>query len=1017
MTYLENQKGIIYSTIKRRRATVLVVILLFIGGLYSYIKLPKEEYPIVDMPVAIVTAVYPGASAEDMEELVTSKIEEEAMATEGFDFCSSESFNSVSVVKVNLSRDLDKDTINLYFDDLRDRLEDLHSSELPSGVTKLNLNTDIMETAGLILSFTGEDKSNRELVQRAEELKEKLVNKQGIKKVEVSGELKEQIEVNVDTEKLNLYNLSLANICKIIDAQNSMIPIGNLESKDNKFKVNSSGRLQSVEEIKDIIVYVSTDTGAVIKLKDIATVEKTIDTDSKKYNFNGKPAVVLSVYYNEGINVLDEYKEVENEINDFKENLSSDIHMDTIISLAEDVNNSINDFVMNLIESIFIVFIVVMVGMSFTNGMIVTLAVPLSIFMTFIIMRFMHINIQFVSLASLIVALGMLVDNAIVVSDAIQTRFDNGEEKISACINGTKEVSIPVLASTLTTAIIFSMFFMLPGTMATFVFSLPAVVITTLFSSYFISIVVTPVMCYLFIKKSKEKKEKDSHIRRVFSRLLEKCLMYQKTTLIVAVMSIIGGGLLLASINTQFLPKSEKGVLDIAVTTDNLRDIRKTEEIMATVETIIKEQPELEYYLSSIGGKIPKYDFTAVPSADAVNSGNFFMKIDVKKGNRFKDKGDYTQYLQDEFNKNIAGCRIQVKELNIVPRQDEQIQLRVCGMDLDELNNTADKLEYKMTEMDGFKNIYSDRKIKNYNYFVDTKNDMLNSVGLTKAEVQNELNIAIMGRHASIFRINSKEYPIVVNTNISELAELKNYGIQSSITDSKYKLSQISDISLQQEYPSITRYNGKKAVTISADSRDGFSPISLQSKLKDYCENNGFDNLSFEYEGDSKIFMEVTESLGFGAILGTFLIFLLLFIQYDSFKNAFIIMSSMLFSLIGAAIGLKVFRQDLSIFALIGIISLIGVVVKNAIVLIDYIEVERRNGVSIDTACIQAVDRRFKPILLSTATTVLGLIPLAVSGNVIFKSLSIAFMCGLAGSLIFTLVVTPVVYNMLNKSN
>lgn len=1016
---MEDKRGIIYSiiysTIKRRRVTILIMILIFIGGLYSYIKLPKEEYPIVEMPVAIITAIYPGASAEDMEELVTSKIEEEAMATEGFEYCSSESFNSVSVVKVNLNKDLDKDTIDNNFDDLRDRLEDLHSNDLPSGVTKLNINTDIMETAGLILAFTGEDKSNRELVQRAEELKEKLIDKEGIKRVEVSGELEEQVEVTIDANKLNLYNLSLSNICSIIGAENSMIPIGDLEFQDNKFKVNSSGRLGSIEEIEDIIIHVSTDTGAVIKLKDIGVVEKVVDEDSKSYKYNGEPAVLLNVYYDEGINVLDKYKEIQTEVDKFKENLSSDIHMNTVISLADDVNSSINDFVINLIESIVIVLLVVMIGMSITNGIIVTVAIPLSIFMTFIIMRFLEVNIQFVSLASLIVALGMLVDNAILVGDAIQTRFDQGEERLEACIRGTKEVAIPALASTLTTAIIFSMFFMLPGTMATFVFSLPAVVITTLFSSYFVSIFFIPVMCYFLIKKSKVKKEKDSHIRRVLTKLLEHCLIYKKATLIITLATVLGGGLLLLSLNTQFLPKAEKNVLDITVTTNNLRDIRKTEEIIDKIETILKEQPELEYYLASVGGKVPKYDFTAVPSADSVNTGSFFVKIDLKKGKRFKDKGDFTQYIQNILNKEVAGARIQVKEMNIVPRQDEQIQIRICGTDLDELNDAADQLEHKMNDMGGFKNVYSDRKIKNYNYFIDIKNDMLNSVGLTKAEVQNELNIALMGRTASIFRKNSKEYPIVVKSNISELSDLQNYQVLSSITGSKYKMSQISNISLEEEYSSITRYNGKRAVTLSADAKEGFSPIALQTKLKDYCENNGFSNISFEYEGDTKIFMEVTESLGLGAVLGTFLIFLLLFIQFDSFKNAFVIMLSMLFSVIGAAIGLKVFKQDLSIFALIGIISLIGVVVKNAIVLVDFINGERDKGVSLDTACSQAVDRRFRPIILSTATTVLGLLPLAIFGNVIFKTLSITFMCGLAGSLVFTLVVTPVIYSMLHK--
>jgi multidrug efflux pump subunit AcrB len=298
------------------------------------------------------------------------------------------------------------------------------------------------------------------------------------------------------------------------------------------------------------------------------------------------------------------------------------------------------------------------------------------------------------------------------------------------------------------------------------------------------------------------------------------------------------------------------------------------------------------------------------------------------------------------------------------------------------------------------------------------KNDKLNSNGLTKAEVQNEMNIALMGRTVTNYRKNGKEYPVVLKTDADDLSDLKQLKTKSSVTGGKYTLSQVADVGIKEDYTSISRYNGIRCTTVTANPASGKSAVEVQKRLKEYLETLPKDELSgitIDYEGDMDMMDEIMTALLTGAAIGTFVIVMILFLQFYSIRKTIIILTTVPFGLIGSSFGLRLCNQNLSMFAMLGIISLIGVVVNNAIVLVDYMDNELKQGVDIDTACKTAVDKRFRPIILSTSTSVLGLIPLILSGNVLFTGMSIAFMFGLTTSLFFTLIVIPVLYSMLMK--
>lgn len=1004
-------KGLTYNLIIKRKAVIAIVIILFILGGICFNITPKQQYPVIELPMVIITTVYPGASPSDMEELITSKIEDECIESEGFDNVKSDSYNGISVVKVSFIKDLSSEELQDKMDKLRVKINSLKENELPSGITSLTYNDNAFETCGLILSFTGENKTNEELTQRAESLKDAISGTDGVIRTEVEGELEPQIKITVDSAKMSHIPVSLTELSNIISYQNSTIPVGTIKFENNEIYVDSSGKFSDIEEIKNIIIYVNKETGAVIKLRDVAEITKEYDKDGKSYNFNGENAVVLSVFFDEDKNILKTGDNVLNIIEEYKKSIPDDIQINNIVYLADDVNNSINDFIINLIESVAIVLIVIMLGMSIINGTIVAFVIPLTIFLTFIAMVLFDIDVQFVSLASLIIALGMLVDNAIVVSDAIQVRIDNDEDKLSACINGTKEVALPVFSSMLTTVAIFCVFYMLPGTMRRFVFSLPTIVISALVLSYLVSILVTPIMCYMLMKKTKAKKEKKPLIRRFFSFLLSFCLKHRVITIILSILCVGSSAYFLTRLDMELVPNSDKMLLDINIETDNLYDIRKTEKAVSEVSKILKGEENIEYFLSATGGRIPKYDFTSMPSTDSSNTGSFVVKI---KSVENITKGDYCQYLENKL-KSAISERITVKEIGIIPKSSELIQFNICGDDMDNINNAALIAEQTLKSVGNAKNIYADTKVKTYNYYIDIKNDSLNSTGLTKGAVQNELNIAMMGRTVTTFRKNSKEYPVILKTNTTSTNDLKNLDIKSSVTNGKYKLSQVADLNYIFEYNKISRYNGQRCVTVTALPNIGKSAVEIQNAVRKELDKANLGPVSITYEGDSDMFEQVISSLSVGAVLGILAIFLILYLQFYSVNRSIIIFVTIPFALIGSSIGLYVFGENLSMFAILGIISLIGVVVNNAIVLVDYMDNELKNGISSIEACRSAVDKRFRPIMLSTATTILGLIPLAFSGNILFRGLAIAFMCGLSTSLFFTLIVIPVIYSILVK--
>lgn len=1004
------EKGLIHGAIRERKVTLFLTVLIMIGGIYSYYITPKQETPDINAAVAIVTTVYPGASPEDVEKLVTSKVEDKAAEIKGYDYSDSQSKNSLSVVVVRLSQDAD---IDKAWEELRQKMEDLQD-DLPKECGKIQVNTDVTETAGMIISMSGESYSYEALAAYAEEFKRELSRIDGIARFDIDGKQKKEVKVEVDVGQLNYYSISLEDIVKILQMQNVEIPSGKMKGENGKMNVKVSGAFADLKEMENMVIGGSKENGSIVRLKDIAKVYMDLEDSNDRIKQNDYNAVLLTGYFQKNKNIVIIGKEVEKKIHQMKASLPEDIRFDQVLYQPKDVSESVNNFIINLIEGVIFVIIVVFIGMGFRNALIVSIAIPLSILATFATMPLLDMQIHQISITALIIALGMLVDNAIVVSDVIQVKIDAGEDRMKACVEGTKEVAVPVLTSTLTTIGAFIPLLLLPSMAGEYIKSIPQIVMISLFASYLVALFVTPVMAYMFFQKTRGK-EKGLRVRRFFDRMLHRALEKKEKTIFVTLVAF-GVALLLATqLGLQFFPKADKNILYIDIKTEQSTDIEKTEGLVDTVARILKEQKEVLSYTAAIGDGLPKFYNTLPIYTQSQEFAQLMIKVDLEKGGRFRNYTAFADYLQEIFDREIVGGTATVKQLEQGEPIGAPVRIRVTGDDMDRLEKAAREIKRRLAEIDGTVNIGDDLTDKVYEFYVRVDAEKAGHFGISKYDVQKEVNIALMGKKASVFRKDGNEYNILIKGNIQSKEDLENLAISSSVTGNKIILKEIADIQLVPQVPDIKKHDRERAVTVYSDVKTGYSSVEIQKQLKRALGDMEGQGIQVVFDGEREKIREHFGNVGTSSVFAVLLVYGILLVQFNSFIQPLMILLTIPLATIGSILGLFLFRQPLSFTGLLGMVSLLGIVVNNAIILIDFVNSERKQGKDITTACLEVVHKRFRPIMLSTTTTVIGLMPLVFSGSELFRPMSIALMSGLMVSTLLTLVIIPVVYHMVES--
>ncbi|GAU79768.1 efflux RND transporter permease subunit [Fusibacter sp. 3D3] len=1002
---------IIQIAIKERKVTILLSFFILIFGLYAYHFIPKQENPDTTGPAAQVIYTFLGASAKDVEELVTKPVEDAIAKLEGIDFIESYSYDNVSIVTVMLDYHVDyKEQWSKLSTEL-DRIK----TDLPDGINEPTINTELTKTAGIILALTGSEYNYEQLAGFAKLYKESLLKVAGIKEVNIDGELDKKIIIEIDNEKLGAIALSNSDLFDLIRAQNVIIPSGAIQTEQGKINVKVPKSFESLEDLNKMIIYRSEKEGSIVRLGDVAHIYFEYDEDSIKYRFNQENAVLITAYFQENQNIILVGDEVRQVIDRENKMLPDGLNINEVLYLPKDVAVSVGNFINNLIQGIILVVIVVLFGMGARNAVIVSMTIPLCIATTFISMSLLGIDIQQVSIAALIIALGILVDNSIVISDAIQVKINAGIDPIKASYLGAKEQSIPVLSSTLTTIAAFAPLMVLPGEAGEFAKSLPEVVIIALSASFIVAMTVTPALASRFFKPKQTQKDYLEGITNVYRKLVRRNIEYPiRSMLIIFSILIVSLGLFKV-IDVKMFPFVDKNVIYFNIQSEVSGDSEYTQKLVEQAEAILLKEPEIINTTSSVAGGIPRFYMTAGLVPPSSDKGQLFCEFDLTQGERFRSREELGQYLQEKMDRIFIGgdCTVNLLEINI---PGPTIDIKISGANLEDINAVANQIYNELAKYPGTMNVKNNQSNYKYQYIVEVDDEKASSFGLSKFDIQYQINLALNGSKASVLKSEGKEYDLMLKSNIDQIDDIENLTIKSSYTNAKILVKQFAKVKIKEELTSIKRYDRESLVSVTAKVKAGFGSGSIQNEIQAFIENEvDTSSVNISYGGDKETISKYLSGLAVASAFALVIVYIILLIQFNSLKQPFIILATIPLSAIGILLSLVLTGTHFTFTVGLGGASLIGIVVNNAILLIEYINRARSEGMAVKEACFDSVEKRMRPILLSSVTTIFGLLPLVFANSSFFTPMAIALVGGLLISTVLTLTVIPTIYYLLER--
>lgn len=1007
-------------SVKHKNIVALLSLIILAFGFYLYIDMERKENPIIESPIATIQCIYPGASPEDIEKLVVKPIEDKVNEMSEISHIQSYCIDSCGIIKVKL-KDLSDAEVKAAWEDMKDKVDSV-KADLPSDAQEPVVETDFTSCYGDVIALYSDDYTYEDLKAAAKKLQNELKDIDGIEAVDIEGQVDDEIDINLDLQKMQQYNISATDVGTYLAARNVNIPGGNLELGQIKIPVQVSGEYADIEEIKNTIINVSKDNGTTVYLKDIATVEKANEKKDVMASVNNKKALLIGVKFMQGQNVLNINKNLQSAIENFKTNeLYAKMNMIQLTNEADFVADSINLFEDNLISAVVLVLVVVLVTMGLRSAVIVSVPIPLIMAIVFISMKLMDIPLHQVSIASLIISLSLLVANGIVANDSMYLYLENGADRMTACTKGIDEVKISILTSTLTTVASFLPLAMMQGSAGKFVKSLPILVCITLVASFFTSLTVVPAMGHKFLKIT-EKGENNFKAKIVralkldivgdklsagYGKILNLGLKAPRLLLLIFIGLFAASLFVIPTLDVQLFPPVERDQYLINMTIKDGSTTEQTYNKALEVGKILEKDKNIKNYSFKAGDGYMKYYTTFAPQSQASNKAQFMVngpQSDIKK-------------IQQQIEAEVPGVVINMQKLEIGIPADYPIEIRVSGDDTAELTKIAEDIKEKIRDIEGTQNIENNYGDESYKLKVDVNEEKANMVGVTNYDIAKTVRMVVNGLEITKLKqkdIEADTLPIVMRISDSDKSKkeiLDKVYVTSQATNANVPLSQIAEINTESSLNRIVRRNGKRTISIGSYIQDGYNTNNVlklvQEKLSNYKMPDGY---TMEIGGEKEEQSSTFTSLVVPSILAVVVIYLILVFQFKHLREPLIIMGTIPLSFIGVIWGLKITGYPIGFMALLGAISLMGVVVNNGIVLLDYIKLQTDKYDSLNEAIVEACKTRIRPIMIGMVTTVISLIPLAVSGGKLWAPMANAIIFGMLISSILTLLVIPCCY-------
>jgi multidrug efflux pump subunit AcrB len=1018
---------IISDAAVRNRTTVGVLIaLMVILGTWSYVLLPRESSPDVPIPFIIVTTVYEGVAPADIESSVTMKIEKELAGLKGVKEITSASAEGLSLITIEFLPDVLVDDAMQY---VRDKI-DLAKAELPTEVEEPILKEISFADFPILMVNISGDISPVRLKVIADELEEAIESLPGVLNCDVLGALEREIRLEIDQDQVVAYGLTIPEIVGLIPAENVNISAGGLETAGTKFNVRVPAEFVEPEEVDELVIAVR--NGAPIYLTDVAQVRDTFKDRTSFSRLNGEASITLTVQKRTGENIIHIADRVKALLAEAQRRVPLGVRFEITLDQSDDIRMMVSDLENNLLSGMILVVGVLLLFMGWRSSVIVGLAIPLSMLLSFIIIRLLGYTLNMVVLFGLIMALGMLVDNAIVIVENIYRHYQLTGHRVKAAMSGTSEVAWPVITSTATTLAAFTPLIFWPGIMGGFMKWLPITLIITLTCSLFVALVINPTLSAVLVTAPKHDGRRTSWFVSAYRRLLETALHYRFTTLALAVLTLIGVGLLYGKqghgveLFPDFDPR--RAVVDIRYPQGT--SIHETDRLARVIEQRLAPfADDLEHVITNVGSGGGGNPLSGGGGGEHLGNITLtFHDYEVRTRPSSEVIGEIRAALAD-----LAGAELKVDKEEEGPPTGAAVTVRIMGQDFREIERYSEQARQLIADVPGLVNLRSDFEAARpeLSFQVDRQRAM--RLGVNTAVIGNFLKTAVFGREVGKYRQFNDEYDITVRLPLAQRQNIEDlFRLHVPNADgAAVPLSSLGEFSYTGGYGTIRRINQKRVVTLTADAEGRLSTAVLadvMARLEQLELPLGYE---IRYAGEKEEQDKAQAFLAEAFVIALLLIVLIMVAQFNTLIVPIIIMTTVLLSLIGVLAGLLICNMPFGIIMTgVGVISLAGVVVNNAIVLLDYTRLLQRRGLDLIPAAVQAGVTRLRPVLLTATTTILGLIPMAIGVSYDFRdmawvtrsessqwwsSMAIAVIFGLAFATLLTLVVLPTLYVSLTR--
>ncbi len=1009
------------------RVTMMILAVILVMGISSYSNLSRNSMPPYTIRICTVVTQFPGASPERVEQLITKRIEEVAQELPELDDVTSESRTGLSIVTVSLKADIAKENLQAVWDRLRRKIDGIQR-DLPDGSRPPKVNDDGFGTVyGVILGLTADGFSNAEMKDYAEFIRDDIVKMDDAAEVELKGIKPEQIYVEFDNARLAEFGLSSGMLQSYIASTNIVFSGGQVSLGEERIALEPSGNFESIEDLKKTILTLP--NGSQLELGSIANITRAYKSPADKLvRINGEEGIAIAVALKEGANLIRLGELLDEKIVQYNSQLPVGMNISRMATQDRYVDKKVSDFLNNVLQSVGIVLVVMLLFLGFRTGFVVASLIPMAMVMTIWLMGLMDIGLNQVSLAALIMALGLLVDNAIVVSESIMVKMEEGMSAYDAAIAACGELIVPLLVSSLTTSAAFLAFYLAENTMGEMMGPLFVVISLALLSSWLLAMTMIPFLGVRFIKveqKDPNAAEKGlfASMNRVYRRLLEGALRMPILSILVIIGMFVGSLALFQYIPFLFFPDSDRNLVTLDMNLPLGTKIERTEAVVEQIEAHIKSDlltndsrtKGITDWSSFIGEGPSSYDLGYQPGE--ANSGYAHLLLNTSS---FEDNNYVIEKLDEFCLNNFPNARTNIGPLSGGGGGGNDVEIRLSGDSPQELYRISERIKQKMNSTTGTKNISDNWGTKIKKFVIDIDANKSNRAGLTNQDIALSLQTTLDGSNAGSFRDGDDNVPIIMRNQGSEtieVHELDGVNIIAQSSGRNVPLVQVADIQADWQYPKILRRNLYRTMTVSCDAVDGFTASDLTGEIFPWLEEDAKNwPVGYEYTlgGESEQSGEAMGAVGAKLPLAGFIILLLLILQFNSFRKTGIVLATIPLGLIGVILGLLIFQSFFGFMAFLGVISLAGIVINNAIVLIDRIkiEMEELNKAPYE-AIIAAAQQRFRPILLTTFTTTLGLIPLYLGGGAMWEPMAVSIMIGLLFATVITLLFVPVLYKVL----